>query len=217
MKDYKILFIDEEEEEQDKFYNYFEKFCPDVVPECLLPKANIEEMLGVIFDKHADAVVTDFRLNEIRKYVKYNVNYNGVDLIKELRKNREAFPSFVMTSHDDEAVNDTDDVNVVYIKDILISDKDKAKVTFAQRIIRQIEKYRANVSAANEELNSLIDKRRRGEAGVYDEKRIIVLDSFLERSYGSYDAVPSEMKKLSNLDKLNELIEKADEILRKLE
>lgn len=217
MKDYKILFIDEEEEEQDKFYNYFEKFCPDVVPECLLPKANIEEMLGVIFDKHADAVVTDFRLNEIRKYVKYNVNYNGVDLIKELRKNREAFPSFVMTSHDDEAVNDTDDVNVVYIKDILISDKDKAKVTFAQRIIRQIEKYRANISAANEELNSLIDKRRRGEAGVYDEKRIIVLDSFLERSYGSYDAVPSEMKKLSNLDKLNELIEKADEILRKLE
>lgn len=217
MREYKILFIDEEEEEQDKFYNYFEKVCPEVVPECILPKANIDEMLSVIFGKHADAVVTDFRLNEIRTYVKYNVNYNGVELIKELRKSREDFPSFVMTSHDDEAVNDTDDVNVVYIKDILSSDNDKAKVTFAQRIIRQIEKCRANIEAASNELNALIDKRRRGDAGVYDEDRIIILDSFLERTYNAYDAVPPEMKKLSNLDRLNELIGKTDEILKKLE
>lgn len=217
MREYKILFIDEEEEEQDKFYNYFEKVCPEVVPECILPKANIDEMLSVIFGKHADAVVTDFRLNEIRTYVKYNVNYNGVELIKELRKSREDFPSFVMTSHDDEAVNDTDDVNVVYIKDILSSDNDKAKVTFAQRIIRQIEKCRAKIEAASNELNALIDKRRRGDAGVYDEDRIIILDSFLERTYDAYDAVPPEMKKLSNLDRLNELIGKTDEILKKLE
>ena len=217
MKEYKILFIDEEEEEQDKFYNYFEKVCPEVVPECLLPKASVDDMLGVIFDKHADAVVTDFLLNDIRTYVKYNVNYNGVELIKELRKSRENFPCFVMTSHDDEAVNNTDDVNVVYIKEQLSSDINTTNVTFAQRIIRQIEKYRANIDAAKNELNALIDKRGRGEAGVYDEDRIIVLDSFLERTYGTYDAVPSEMKKLSNLDKLNELIGKADEILRKLE
>lgn len=214
---YKILFIDEEETEQDKFYNYFEHVCPEVNPECLFPKADVNEMLGVIFEKQADAVVTDFRLNEFKTNVKYNVNYNGVELIKELHKRREDFPSFVITSHDDEAVNDTDDVNVVYIKDILSPEKDKAKVPFAQRIVRQIDKYRASIDSAKKELNLLIDLRNKGEAGVYDENRIIVLDSFLERTFGAYDAVPSEMKKLSNLDKLNELIGKADEILKKLE
>lgn len=217
MMGYKILFIDEEETEQDKFYNYFEHVCPEVNPECLFPKADVNEMLGVIFEKQADAVVTDFRLNEFKTNVKYNVNYNGVELIKELHKRREDFPSFVITSHDDEAVNDTDDVNVVYIKDILSPEKDKAKVPFAQRIVRQIDKYRASIDSAKKELNLLIDLRNKGEAGVYDENRIIVLDSFLERTFGAYDAVPSEMKKLSNLDKLNELIGKADEILKKLE
>lgn len=217
MMGYKILFIDEEETEQDKFYNYFEHVCPEVNPECLFPKADVNEMLGVIFEKQADAVVTDFRLNEFKTNVKYNVNYNGVELIKELHKRREDFPSFVITSHDDEAVNDTDDVNVVYIKDILSPEKDKAKVPFAQRIVRQIDKYRASIDSAKKELNLLIDLRNKGEAGVYDENRIIVLDSFLERTFGAYDAVPSEMKKLSNLDKLNELIGKADEILNKLE
>lgn len=215
--DYKILFIDEEEEEQDKFKDYFERVSPDVNPECLLPEADIDDMLDKIIELQADAIVTDFRLNEIRTHVNYNVNYNGVELIKELRNRYENFPSFVITSHDDEAVNDTDDVNVVYIKDILSPENDKGKVPFAQRIIRQIDKYRSSIDAARNELNVLIDKRSNGEAGVYEENRIIELDSFLERTFGTYDAIPEQMKKLSNIDKLNELIDKADEILKKLE
>ena len=178
---------------------------------------DVDEMLDLIFEKQADAVVTDFRLNEIRTYVKYNVNYNGIELIKALRNRRNDFPSFVMTSHDDEAVNDTNDVNIVYVKDLLSPEKDVAKVSFAQRVVRQIDKYRANIAAAKNELKALVDKRNRGEAGVYDEDRIIELDSFLEKILDAHDAIPSEMKKLSNIDKLNELIGKADEILRKLE
>ena len=63
----------------------------------------------------------------------------------------------------------------------------------------------------------MVEKRAKGQTGVYEEDRIIKLDSFLEGALDAYDAIPSQMKELSNLDKLNELIGKADEILKKLD
>ena len=214
---YKILFIDEESTQHDRFLDYFEHVCPEIKPTCLFPKANVDEMVDIIRELQPDAVVTDFKLNEIRVDIDYNVNYDGVELISNLRRLYHNFPCFVITSFDDDAVNVSDDVNLVYIKDLLKPDNDKAKVPFAQRILSQIDKYRARIDAARIELSVLIDKRNSGKAGVHEEDRIIQLDSFLERAFDAYDAVPSEMKKLSNLEKLNELIEKADEILKKLE
>ena len=46
---------------------------------------------------------------------------------------------------------------------------------------------------------------------------MIELDSFLEGSLGKKTQVPDGMKELSNMNRLNELIGKANEILAKLE
>lgn len=214
---YKILFIDEESTQHERFLDYFEQVCPEIVPECEFPQPSVEEMLQLIEDMHPDAVVTDFRLNEMRVDIHYNVKYDGVELINAIREQRDGFPCFVITSHDDEAVNGTDDVNMVYIKDILRPAADKAKVTFAERIMRQVDKYRSRISNARIELSSLIDKRNSGNAKVQDEERIIVLDSFLEKALDSYDSIPEQLKKLSNLERLNTLIGKVDELLKKFE
>lgn len=217
MMDYKILFIDEEETEQDKFLDYFETVCPEIIPECMFPAPTLDEMMGKIEEYKPDAVITDFRLNEIRVDIKYAVKYNGVELIKTIREQMEGFPCFVITSFDDDAVNDTDDVNLVYIKDILGPIKDKSKVTFAQRIISQIDKYHSRIGNARIELNDLIEKRNKGYANIHDEERIIELDSFLEKSLDAYDSIPKEMKQLSNLDRLNTLIKKIDDLIMKFE
>ena len=174
-------------------------------------------MLQRIEELCVDAVVTDFRLNEMRTDIHYNVNYDGVELINAIRKQRDGFPCFVITSHDDEAVNGTDDVNMVYIKDILKPDVDKAKVTFAERVTRQVDKYRSRIGNARQELSALIEKRYSGKANVHDEERIIKLDSFLEKSLDSYDSIPDELKELSNLERLNTLIGKVDDLLKKFE
>lgn len=215
--DYKILFIDEESTQHDQFLDYFEQVCPEIVPECVFPLSTKEEMLQRIEELCVDAVVTDFRLNEKRTDIHYNVNYDGVELINAIRKQRDGFPCFVITSHDDEAVNGTDDVNMVYIKDILKPDADKAKVTFAERVTHQIDKYRSRIGNARQELSALIEKRYSGKANVHDEERIIKLDSFLEKSLDSYDSIPDELKELSNLERLNTLIGKVDDLLKKLE
>ena len=215
--DYKILFIDEESTQHDQFLDYFEQVCPEIVPKCEFPLSTIGEMLQRIEELCVDAVVTDFRLNEIRTDIHYNVNYDGVELINAIRKQRDGFPCFVITSHDDEAVNGTDDVNMVYIKDILKPDVDKAKVTFAERVTRQVDKYRSRIGNARQELSALIEKRYSGKANVHDEERIIKLDSFLEKSLDSYDSIPDELKELSNLERLNTLIGKVDDLLKKFE
>ncbi len=215
--DYKILFIDEESTQHDQFLDYFEQVCPEIVPKCEFPLSTIGEMLQRIEELCVDAVVTDFRLNEMRTDIHYNVNYDGVELINAIRKQRDGFPCFVITSHDDEAVNGTDDVNMVYIKDILKPDADKAKVTFAERVTRQVDKYRSRIGNARQELSALIEKRYSGKANVHDEERIIKLDSFLEKSLDSYDSIPDELKELSNLERLNTLIGKVDDLLKKFE
>ena len=215
--DYKILFIDEESTQHDQFLDYFEQVCPEIVPKCEFPLSTIGEMLQRIEELCVDAVVTDFRLNEMRTDIHYNVNYDGVELINAIRKQRDGFPCFVITSHDDEAVNGTDDVNMVYIKDILKPDADKAKVTFAERVTRQVDKYRSRIGNARQELSALIEKRYSGKANVHDEERIIKLDSFLEKSLDSYDSIPDELKELSNLKRLNTLIGKVDDLLKKFE
>lgn len=215
--DYKILFIDEESTQHDQFLDYFEKVCPEIVPKCEFPLPSVDEMLQLIEDFRPDAVVTDFRLNEMRVDIHYNVKYDGVELINAIREQRDGFPCFVITSHDDEAVNGTDDVNIVYIKDILRPFADKAKVSFAERILRQVDKYRSRIGNARQEISTLIDKRYSGYANVHDEERIIELDSFLEKTLDSYDSIPEQLKELSNLERLNTLIGKVDDLLKKIE
>lgn len=114
-----------------------------------------------------------------------------------------------MTSYDGEAVEDSDDVNFVYVKKVLhFSSADGEKVSFAQRVKSQIDKYRIRIDNARKDLLYLIDKREKGEATVQDEERIVELDSFLEKTYGKEDSVPAGLKQMSNLEKLNTLIEK---------
>lgn len=217
---YNILFIDEESSQHERFLDYFEIVCPEIVPKCVFPEASLEEMLETLSDMHPDAIVTDYVLNEIKTDICYNVDYTGIELVDAIHKRREGFPCFIITSFDDTAVDATDDVNLVYIKDVLNTKKDTkdtSKVTFAQRIISQVDKYRSKIDHAKEELSALVEKRVKGQTGAYEEDRIIKLDSFLEGALDAYDAIPSQMKELSNLDKLNELIGKADEILKKLD
>ena len=62
----------------------------------------------------------------------------------------------------------------------------------------------------------LIDKREKGEATAQDEERIVELDTFLEKTYGNEDSVPAGLKQMSNLEKLNTLIEKVDYLINKM-
>ena len=214
---YKVLFIDEESTQHDDFKDHFEENWSEAVCECLFPARTIEEMIYLLEKKHPDAVIVDYQLNNKKEDISYNVGYNGVELLNAIHNQLADFPCFVITSYDGEAVVDSDDVNLIYVKKVLrFSSADGEKVSFAQRVKSQIDKYRMRIDNARKELSILIEKREKGNATVQDEERIVELDTFLEKTYGKEDAVPSELKHISNLEKLNTLIDKVDCLINKL-
>ena len=217
---YKILFIDEEKETLDDFEEFVEKFPSrvELIPLTALPLASKEEMIEYIFKLAPDALVTDFRLNEMKRDITYNIPYNGVDLVEEFQSIRNHFPCFVLTALDDEAVNKSDDVNIVYIKNILYKKEDEnAKAKFLDRVLGQIEHYKSRIENAKNELDELLSIRKAGKADIIIENKIIELDDFLEKSIDAKNSIPSEFKTLSNSNRLDNILNKVDELLKKID
>src|ERR1700692_4805494 len=103
---YKILFIDEQSTDIDDFKDYVEaaNTKENFTVDAEFPLEDIAEMIQLIIKHNPDAIVTDFMLNEYKENIKYNVPYNGVQLVREFISIREGFPCFVMTSFDDNAI-----------------------------------------------------------------------------------------------------------------
>lgn len=216
---YKILFIDEEKETLEDFEDFVEAFSAKTELNAItkLPLADKEEMIELIIKLAPDALISDFRLNEMKTDIKYNVPYNGVELVEEFQSIRTDFPCFILTALDDEAVNQSDDVNIVYVKNILHNKEEgNAKAKFLDRVVSQIEHYKKKIENAKNELTELVKVRKAGEANIEIENRIITLDNFLEKSIDARNAIPAEFKTLSNSNRLDSILNKVDDLLNKL-
>lgn len=211
------MFIDEESTQHEDFEDHFEEYWPEAKVICVFPSPTLNEMMEEIEQHQPNAIVVDFQLNDKKTDVDYNVCYNGIELLKEIQAQKFDFPCFVLTSYDDDAVADSDDVNFVYIKKNLHFSSDEGKVSFAQRVKSQIDKYLARIENAKAELSVLLEKRKSGKANVKDEGRIIELDSFLEKTMDATGAIPDEMKHLSNMERLNSLIDKVNQLICKFD
>ncbi len=217
---YKILFIDEEKDTLEDFEEFVEDFPSKVElkPLTSFPLASKDEMIEHIIKLAPDALVVDFRLNEMKNDIKYNVPYNGVDLVEEYQSIRNNFPCFVLTALDDEAVNQSEDVNIVYIKNILYNKEEgNAKAKFLDRVLGQIEHYKSRIENAKIELAELVSLRKAGKADINIESKIIELDDFLEKSIDAKNSIPSEFKTLSNSNRLDSILNKVDELLKKID
>lgn len=220
---YKVLFVDEENGMLDDFKDYVEESDSKTKLEVItqLPLESLEDMIEQIFKLGPDALITDFRLNEMKEDIDYNVPYNGVDLVQEFQSRRQDFPSFVLTAVDDEAVSKSDDVNIVYVKNIVFKKEEegkrKEKASFLDRVFSQIEHYKSRIEKAKAELADLLQKREEGEANYEIEHRMIELDTFIEKSIDAKNSIPAEFKSYSNTDRLNDILGKVDELLKKID
>lgn len=217
MNKYRVLFIDEQKDEHEKFLNFVEKNkINDIEPLIETPEPSINEMIEKILILNPDAIITDFNLNEYKTLVKHNVAYDGVELIEEFLKIREAFPCFVITSYDGDAINETHDVNLVYVKNEF-NRKQGESISILDRVLHQIKKYQNRIEVASARLKELAEKRRLKELSLLEEEELISLDEFLEKSIDNYKKLPSDFKKISNQAHINKLIEKVDKLMEKIQ
>lgn len=218
---YNILFIDEDKEVFDNFLDYVDETNNDrkfaVLTE--YPLKSIDEMIAKVIEIAPDAIITDFQLNDKKTEISYNVPYNGVNLIEAFLEIREDFPCFVITSFDDDAILISKDVNKIYIKEILHerSLEKKAKANFLDRVETQIQHYKSRIKKSEQRLEELFNLRLQGKTSLKEEEEIIALDSFLEHSINKKYAIPQQLKNARNKDYLQELLEKADLLISRLE
>lgn len=213
---YKIAFIDELDADTRTFQRYVhknnanlsEKF--EVVP--LEPTSGIDDLIEILMGLDLDAIITDFKLNEYKP----DVTYSGVQLVEKFLEYRKRFPCFVLTSFDDDAVKESEDVNIIYIKSIMRGNEEKARITFLERVEEQIKHYRAKLRKDEEEFESLINKAETAELDGKEEERLLELDSILESSLSKKHKVPDRIKDKDYINSLRKLIENTDDLLNQL-
>ena len=210
---YRIIFIDEVQDDIDRFQRYVLKVDTNKEFEVIeaIPMESIEELVEHILSENIDAVISDHQLSEYKS----NVTYTGVELVEKILRRREKFPCFVMTSHDDQAVATSSDVNIVYIKG-LMNNEDNVKITFLERVKNQIIHYKTRISDAQKELNAILERSRDSSLTAKEEARLMGLDNFLEKALNQKSKIPPQLKDKSTLDDLHKLIINTDTLLNKL-
>lgn len=209
---YKVLYIDEEEIWRDKFTRYVHE---EFEVETLDPPEDQEELLVLIGKSSADAVVLDHLLSENKP----EITYDGVDIVKLLKHRNARFPLFVLTSHDVQAMEEAEDVNYVYPKSV-ISEKEKqidGKGEFNDRLRLQIKHYFDAIEEAERELNSLVQRADEKPLNAQEEERLIELDSILAEQIGRDLDIPKHLKKTSNAQLTQDLIEVTEKLMAKIE
>ncbi len=215
MKKYKILFVDEVAEDIRRFQRYVEKNDSDKDFELIVmtPENTLKNFLNKIKDEKFDAIITDHKLHEENA----NISFDGLDLVKAILGEKINFPCFVLTSFDDEAVADGEDVNIVYIKGLMyVGAEDGGHATFLDKIKNQILNHRKRIQEAENELLELVEKSDKQNLNAKDEARLLELDTFIEQSTDKKSALPQNLKGTKNLDALHKMIESTDELLRSL-
>lgn len=222
MAQYKLVYIDEQQEDADEFKDFIEMKDSESLFEVkhLLPTQTLEEMLAKIFEEAPDAVISDFQLNEHIKEVGYNVPYNGMELVTDFLEIRNGFPCFVMTSFATQAATASEDVNIVYVKGVLkVENKNDPKdINFLERIRIQIDHYKNRIENAEKRIEELLTLNKETVLDLQQEKELIDLDSFLEASIDNRTgrAVPDGLKYLSNNRQLSELLGKVDALISEI-
>ena len=87
-----------------------------------------------IVDNKLDALIVDFRLFESGE-----VTYNGNDVIVEVQKHNKHFPLFVMTSYENDAFSQCEDVLI--IRDKSMFQKDEELFRFKQTLKSRLDSY----------------------------------------------------------------------------
>lgn len=210
MKRHQIAYIDENQDDITRFQSRVHETL-DVIP--FVPKSNLDEFVEELLNSGAEAFVVDFRLNEYKANAQESITYTGVDLIERILQIRKGFPCFILTSYDSDAVQNIEDVNYVYPKDILAPDKQPGEVTLAEKIRIQISHYQVKIQQSSARFQELLEKSNSQDLAEDEEEELLRLDSFLESALGDHMALPSEKKTMLAVGKLDELLASTRDLL----
>lgn len=204
--EYIIGYVDENDDDillfQQQFSDHF-----NIVPLELDLSTNIGDVISWVFDSHLDLIIVDFDLKE-----KLEMDFCGNDILETLNEQYLNFPMFMLTSYELRAINESDASidDVIYSKNDVYNNID----IFVMRFVNKIVKYKSEINKAKIRHEELAKK---SELTFEEEDEFLNLDDFIEKVHDKKGSKPKIMKNSKSLEKLNELVDKADIILQKID
>lgn len=174
---------------------------------CEIPlSADMSDIAEYIMDEKIDALLIDYNLTSYA-----TVPYTGVQLARYIQERFMEFPLFILTSYEDELYErEVFDVYQIFDFERYLSEPQE-RMELHYKLLQQVVKYHKQLELWKKEIESLLPKK--GQSAAID-KRILELDSKLEKSIDAHAAIPDEVKNDLQSNKLDELIGKIDLLLK---
>lgn len=207
---YKLAYIDEDDGWLNTFYQTFKGDF-----KILRIKADstttLDSIVNTIFENEVDGLVTDYLLDETGE-----VDFNGNNIVDAVRNYKPHFPAIMLTSYEPQAISQTEDVNIIYGKDILDGDNEKRLEILGVKIKSNIDRYYSLIQNTESRIEELVEKRNNNELEPNEEEELTKLFILLDELEPEGKDIPANLIKNEAITKLNEFVSQTREILDEL-
>lgn len=211
---YKIAYIDEDRGWVNTFYQTFKKDF-EVLKIIVDQNSTIESILEEIFSNNIEAVVTDYLLEESGE-----VSFNGNIIIDEIKKKNPHFPIIMLTSHTTQAIGFTDDVHIIYSKEILNPENKKEQEyldIFKSKINLNISNYYKKIEKTESRIEELVEKQNSEEGiSLKEEEELTKLYLLLDEFNPDEKVLPTNLVQKESISKLYEFVNETKLLLDEL-
>ncbi|WP_028524680.1 hypothetical protein [Runella limosa] len=208
---YRIAYIDEDKGWINTFYHTFKNDF-DVTRIEVDSESSIESIFVKLRESNLDAIVTDYLLEENAE-----VPFNGNKIVEEIKRTRPYFPIVMLTSYPTQAIGHTDDVHIIYSKDILTVENDKEELEiFKAKIQSNISNYYRKIEDTNTRIEQLIEKRNNKGLDIAEEEELTKLYILFDELNPEGKDLPANLIHRDSISKLNEFVNETKEILEEL-
>ena len=207
---YKIAYIDEDEAWINTFYQTF-KDDFDIIRVKADSKTTLDGLVKLILDEELDGVITDYLLDETG-----DVDFNGNKIVEAINKYKPYFPVLMLTAHETQAINQTENVNIIYDKDALDGENEKRLSIFKTKIKSNIERHQQLQEVTQKRIEELSEKRNKDELIPEEEEELTKLFIRLDELQPEGKDIPANLVKPEAITKLNSLVDQTRAILDEL-
>jgi len=209
MEKYRIGYLDDEPGQGVNFYHGLKNdFDVNIIE---IDNISIpSDIVNEIEQHDLELLVLDFKLDSTGK------SFNADTVFDEIRKWNPYFPIIILTSHEIDAYNQLDNVNMINSKGDYLEKTKEGVNLFVLKINSLIKNYKNKKEATIERLEQLIDKKMKMELSQNEEEEYYKLYQYIDEVTPSDKIMPSHLKKPENISSLYDLLNSAKEILNRL-
>lgn len=210
---YKIAYIDEDKGWINTFYQTFKNDF-EILRIEVNPESSVQSILSQLLTSDLNAIVTDYLLEENAE-----VPFNGNKIVEEIKKIKPHFPIVMLTSFPTQAIGHTDDVHIIYNKNILSVENDREKEEldiFKSKIQSNISNYYKKIDDTNLRIEQLVEKRNDDGLEIFEEEELTKLYILFDELNPDGKDLPANLIHRDSISKLNEFVNETREILEEL-